>query len=115
MRTPHLLCIALLALTIPRAHATVWRVNNLGYSANFTGTTALQDAFDAASGSDTLHVEASPVDYGDVVLTGKYLIIIGPGYKLGNTPGYNPGLQARNDMATVNSITLGQGTSGTVV
>ena len=67
-------------------NATVWRVNNQGYSADFTGSpgvSALQQAIndDSVEPGDTLHLEASPTDYGNVEVN-KPLVIIGPGYFL---------------------------------
>ncbi|MFY0687116.1 MAG: hypothetical protein JXQ90_08130 [Cyclobacteriaceae bacterium] len=63
------------------AQATIWRVNsNPGAKANFTN---LQSAIDtsAVSAGDTLYIEGSAEDYGDIDLN-KQLVLIGVGYFL---------------------------------
>lgn len=112
-----LACVAMAAQL--ESSATVWRVNNQGYSADYTGSAALQDAiadpFVSPNGTrDTIHLEASPVSYGSVTLT-KPIVIIGPGYKLGQGAANNYGLQANNQMATVNAINLNGGADGTII
>lgn len=126
MRThPAFLAGALLCSTA--AHATVWRVNN--NPALIQGSSSPQnpaycancfDNLQTAAGNpsvgpgDTLHLEASPVSYGNLILT-KRLVIIGSGYLLGQGTANNAGLQASSQMATVARITLNPGADGTVI
>ncbi len=94
-----ILAIAATLLSM-NAHAKIWRLNNNGNNpqpaiiADFTGT--LQAAHDNASvvSGDTIHIEQSPVSYGNCTFT-KRLILIGPGYFL-NT---NPETQVNKDYA----------------
>lgn len=71
-------------LAFQKANATIWRVNNNGFSANFT---SLQDANDDNNviNGDTIHVEGSPITYQHAKIN-KKLIIIGPGYVLNENP-----------------------------
>ena len=94
------------------ANAATWRVNNQGYSSDFTD---LQFAVShpTVNDGDTIHVEPSGVSYGTVVCA-KQLVLIGPGFKLG-LPNGNPDLQANSEMATVNRIQLDAGSEGTVI
>ena len=94
------------------AEAAIWRVNNQGYSADFTD---LQFAVShpTVNNGDTIHVEPSGVSYGTIVCA-KQLVLIGPGFKLG-LPNGNPDLQANSEMATVNRIQLDAGSEGTVI
>ena len=111
MTTWNFLLGAALAMSPLLSHSTIWRVNNLGYSADFT---ALQSAIDSAGAGDTLHVEASTTSYGYVTVD-RPLVFIGPGYKLGQSASDNPELQANAQMATLGGIVLAQFSEGTVI
>lgn len=90
------------------SYAKIWRVNNnSGIAADFT---TLQAAHDGASAGDTLHVEASPTNYGGATFT-KKLVVIGPGYYLNE----NPNTQAIKQTALVSTITLYAGAAGSVL
>ena len=82
----------LLALVLfNSAQAKIWRLNNNGNSpipaivADFTGT--LQAVHDNASvvSGDTIHIEQSPLNYGNCIFT-KRLVVIGSGYFLNKNP-----------------------------
>ena len=83
--------------------ATVWRVNNQGFSAHFIGTNALQDAINSIDvfPYDTLHIEASPINYPSATLN-QPLHLIGPGYLLDE----NPGLQHAQLSAKISGLTI---------
>jgi hypothetical protein len=90
------------------ANATVWRVNNTGgINANFT---TAQSAHDGASSGDTLLFEGSTQSYGNISIN-KKLVIIGPGYFLGQ----NPQTQANFSTALIPSVTFTTGSSGSVM
>ena len=74
--TPLLLAALLPQLTF----SAVLRVNNSGVPAPYT---SLSGAVNAAQPGDTIHVEASPNNYGALNLN-KAVTIIGPGYFLGD-------------------------------
>lgn len=102
-------------------HASIWRVNNNPALVNncdscFTDlAAAVADPRVSPNGArDTIHLEASPMNYGNVTLT-KSFVIIGPGYKLGQGTANNPNLQASNQMATVTRITLTSGSGGSII
>ncbi len=121
MKTTALLLVACLCVATTTGYATVWRVNNNpALVANcdhcFTDlAAAVASPLVSPNGArDTIHLEASPMNYGSVVLT-KSFVIIGPGFKLGQGTANNPGLQANNVMATVTKITCDPGSDGTVV
>ncbi|MFB6320202.1 hypothetical protein [Saccharicrinis sp. FJH54] len=66
---------------LTHSYGTKWRVNNTaGIDADFT---TFKAAHDAASPGDTLMFEGSNLAYGDEDTLSKKLIIIGPGYFLG--------------------------------
>lgn len=92
------------------AYAKIWRLNNNGnnqipvITADFPTSTTLQQAHDNASvaSGDTLHVEQSPVSYGNCIFA-KRLVIIGSGYFLSN----NPNTQVNTSWgATVGNLTF---------
>ena len=102
--------LALLVLcTIPfLANAKVWRVNNNpGIQADFTTP---QAAHNAAAPGDTLHIEPSPINYGNLVLT-KPLTII----SIGNYLSGNPGVQYSPVTGTMQNLTINAGASGSVL
>ncbi len=93
-------------------HATVWRVNNQGYGATFTGTNALLTAISHpdVDDNDTLHVEASPLTYGVITLA-RPLVLIGPGYFLSE----NSPQQANQRTANLSQLTIDFGADGAVI
>lgn len=89
-------------------YAAKYRVNNNpSASAHFT---TLLAAHNAASAGDTLYVEGSPVLYAGITFT-KKLIVIGPGYYIGN----NPMTQAHTQNAIFGITTFDAGSEGSVV
>ncbi|MCI1752385.1 MAG: hypothetical protein LKM36_05775 [Flavobacteriales bacterium] len=102
------------------SNATIWRVNNNPVLASncdhcFTDLAeAVANPFVSANGArDTIHLEASPMNYGSVTMA-KPIVLIGPGFKLGMGTANNPDLQANNQMATATRITLAAGSDGSV-
>ena len=89
--------------------AKIWRVNNNGgVNADFT---TLQAGHDGAASGDTLHLEGSPNGYGGLNCA-KKLIIIGPGFFLGE----NPNTQAVALPAYVSTtVTFNVGSEGSVI
>jgi hypothetical protein len=104
-----MLAVCLTALTVLNSSAKIWRVNSAGLPADFTTIQAAHDAASVAAG-DTLHLEPSVVSYGELVST-KKLVVIGPGYFLNE----NSGQQANPTTATIGSLTLNPGCSGTII
>src|SRR6476620_10631294 len=114
MKTARLLLFGtfFMFLFLQQAYAKVWRVNsNSNYNGtslwgdNFGGTSAypvfkqLADVINSnlitATAGDTIHLEGSSIDYTNVTIT-KKLVIIGPGYFLNeNTNVSNDVLSAR--------------------
>lgn len=109
MRKAIILTACLTVLTVLNSSAKIWRVNNAGLPADFTTIQAARDATAVLAG-DTLHIEASGIFYGALVST-KKLVILGPGYFLDQ----NTNQQANPATATITSITLNTGCSGTVI
>ncbi len=102
----------LLMLFVVNASATVWRVNNNPnmIEGETPGTycdhcfISLQEAIDntfLVEDGDTLHVEASTLSYGDILIN-RPITIIGPGFKLDE----NLGLQANPVHALVSEIDI---------
>jgi hypothetical protein len=85
MKTYFYIATIALLITGLSANAAIWRVNNYpGINADFTN---LQEAINGANEGDTIYVEGSPFTYtplGDNFTINKRLIIIGPGYFLGD-------------------------------
>lgn len=103
-----LFSVLFLFLLVSAANAKIWRVNNnSNVNADFT---TLQLAHDGATSGDTLHVEGSPTSYGGMTCT-KKLIIIGPGYLLGQ----NVNTQALKQTAQVGAISFNTGSAGSVI
>ena len=96
-----------MALMVASAQARIWRVNPEQLAD--PDYTTLQAAHDAASTGDTLSVEPS-FGYDDLTVT-KRLVIIGPGYFLGQ----NPEAQANFTSAGVGNITLNSGSENTII
>ena len=95
-------------LSVNPGFAKIWRVNNNGgVSADFT---TLQAAHNGAASGDTLHLEGSPDSYGGLT-SSKKLVIIGPGFYLGE----NPATQAVALPAYIGNITYNIGSEGSVI
>lgn len=107
-----LLAIALLQLLFINANAKIWRINNnAGVQADFTTADAARSSASVLDG-DTLYFEASPNDYGGIILS-KRLVIIGTGYLLDNAN--NPGLQANTNAAKLANLGIDSAGSGSVI
>ncbi|MEI7725115.1 MAG: hypothetical protein WCK09_08410 [Bacteroidota bacterium] len=107
--TAFLACLLILALFIPCTFATKWRVNNTGIAANFI--TAQQAAGSASVIiGDTLYLESSVVSYGSLTLS-KRLVIVGPGFFLGQ----NPATQANLAPAILDNLVFTTGSKGSHV
>jgi hypothetical protein len=108
MKKIHLLTVLLFCVTPFIANAKIWRVNNNpGIQADFTTP---QAAHNAAAAGDTLHIEPSPINYGNLVLS-KPLTII----SIGNYLSGNPGLEAAAVTGTMQNLTVSAGASGSVL
>ena len=108
MKKTQLLTIFLFCATPFIANAKVWRVNNNpGIQADFTTPQAAQNA---AAPGDTLHIEPSSINYGNLVLS-KPLTII----SIGNYLTGNPGLEAAPVTGTMQNLTVNAGASGSVL
>ncbi len=100
--------IILLSLCWLSLNATSWRVNNNpAIDADFDDINA---AIAAASAGDTLYIEGTQYNYGEVTLD-KPLVIIGPGYFLLE----NDSTLANPLMAQVGEFTISQNASGSAV
>jgi len=108
MKTIKTLSVLLLIIIGLFAQAAKYRVNNNpSASAHFA---TLQAAHNAAASGDTLYIEGSPVLYAGITFT-KKLIIIGPGFFIGN----NPMTQAHTQNALIGPSTFDAGSDGSVV
>lgn len=86
------------------AAQNLYRVNNnADFDADYT---TLQAAVTAASNNDTIYVEGSSTEYEGATIN-KPLIIVGPGYFLGE----NPKTQANTSEATFNSAIIFESSS----
>lgn len=108
----YLLALTLLfSISIGSASATVFRINN-GLTENITGRlfTEIKTAHDNVSvrNGDTLMVEGSGKEYGGFTCT-KRLVIIGPGYFLGDNNGVNSVVASAKVSGT---ITFEKGSEG---
>jgi len=106
-RRNFLILLILLSFSTGILNATVRRVNNLAGTG--AGYTTLQSAHDAANPGDTLMVEPGK-PYRQLVLT-KRLVILGPGYFLGQNDDSQAGLFS----AQVDSLTFNAGSGQTLV
>lgn len=99
------------------SQARIIRVNSVAAFAT-AGTDCYQtlsSAYAAALDGDTIHLEPSDANYGDLTIQ-KRLVIIGAGYKLGPAAPNNSGLQANTQTSRVNLLTLNNiNSSGTVI
>ena len=94
--------------------AKIWRVNNTGVTADFTTAQTAHDNASVANG-DTLHFEASGLDYGTLSMS-KRLIIIGNGYFLGSTAANdNVDLQANTAPSFITNLYIGSGANNSVI
>ncbi len=93
----------------PALLAAKWRVNNTGIQAHFTTAGGAANS-PLVSPGDTLYFEGSTFSYGAVELT-KRLVIIGPGYFLGE----NDSTQADLKVAIMGSVAFYAGSDGTIV
>lgn len=82
-------------------NSAVYRVNNTGADADYT---SIQAAHDAASSGDSLYIEASPTQYGNLIIS-KKIHIFGPGYFLAQ----NLDLQANVISSKVYDLYLASG------
>jgi len=94
---------------IPLTFAGKWRVNNAGIAADFTTAQAAANSSSVLSG-DTLYFEGSLRYYGSLTLT-KRLVLIGPGYFLGQ----NPETQVNLAPAVIEGIVFNPGSKGSVM
>jgi hypothetical protein len=104
-----ILIFAILCLTNSFSHAAKWRVNNTGIAANFTTASEAVNSPLVLAG-DTLYFESSMVSYGGVNIT-KKLVLIGPGYFLGE----NDSTQADTKPSTLSSTSFNMGSQGSIV
>lgn len=108
MRKQLILVTTLAMVALTNVQAKIWRVNNMpGVNANFM---TLQAAHNGAKSGDTLYLEGSPTSYGGLKCS-KGLFILGPGYFLNQ----NLNLQANSLEASVGTIDLDLGSSGTTL
>lgn len=91
-------------------YATKWRVNNTGLPADFTYPHVALSSPLVLEG-DTLMIESSILNYGNVDNLNKRLVIIGPGYFLGE----NDSTQADKKPAIIRNVSFGAGSSGSVI
>jgi hypothetical protein len=102
------LLMLITALTL-NSSAKKWRVNNTpGINANFSTLVA---AYNGSSAGDTLYLEGTAIVYVPPDTIKKKLIIIGPGYLLGN----NDSTQANTAPAFIANLTFGKGSDGSVL
>lgn len=91
--------------------AKIWRVNNnVGVIADFTSLSAAVNSV-SVNPNDTLHIEASPNDYGSAVIA-KTLVVIGVGFNLDPGAGGNAGLQTGINNSSVSTVTINNGANG---
>lgn len=104
-----LLLAAVLLFIASVSSAKSWRVNNNGFSANFTSlATAVAD--NNVLNGDIIYVEGSAIAYEPIELN-KKLTIIGPGYWLSQNPN-----TATNVLgAAIPYITFGEGSDGSTL
>jgi len=91
------------------ALAEKFRVNNTGIAANFTSAQQAASSSSVHAG-DTLYFEGSMFSYGNLEVT-KRLVLIGPGYFLGQ----NPETQANIAYARIENLNFSLGSKGSVM
>ncbi|HNY02199.1 MAG TPA: right-handed parallel beta-helix repeat-containing protein [Bacteroidales bacterium] len=99
----------LTCLGMMSTYAAKWRVNNSGIQADFSSASAAANS-PLVSAGDTLYFESSTFSYGSLDLT-KRLVIIGPGYFLGE----NDSTQANPQTAVLDGFAFTLGSDGTIV
>lgn len=105
-----LLFVAMVVCTTTAAHAKIWRVNNnAGVVADFSTISAALSSASVVNG-DTIHLEPSATNYGNIALT-KQLVIIGNGYLLSGASG-NSGLQENTNLSLAGAIQATAAASG---
>jgi hypothetical protein len=103
-----LLSVLFTVAFLQSSFAAKWRVNNSGVAADFTTIQAAHDATSVLAG-DTIYLESSSTLYGGLTST-KKLIIIGPGFFLGE----NDSTQANVAPAMIGLCYLNAGSEGSV-
>ena len=99
----------ILCLNVNSIYAKKWRVNNTGIPSDFTTANAAVNS-PLVSNGDTVYFESSMLSYGGLYLV-KRLVIIGPGYFLGE----NDSTQADLKPASFDQATFSTGSNGTIV
>src|SRR5690606_16260172 len=89
-----------------QSDAKIWRINNNGFSSNFSNLQAANDDANVMAG-DTLHIEGSNTVYTGANIN-KKLIIIGPGYFLNE----NPKTSTTVSTAMMNLVSFRPGSAG---
>lgn len=92
------------------SYATKWRVNNTGIQADFTWAYQMVNSSLVQSG-DTVYFESSASNYGNISGLSKRLVIIGPGYFLGE----NDSTQANIQPAMLDNLEFNNGSQGSVI
>lgn len=106
----HLFLLVSVLMFFQDAFAAKWRVSNVpGINSNFTNLQQANDSTGVAAG-DTVYLEGSTVNYGNVTLT-KKLIVVGPGYFLGE----NDSTQANKVPATLTNLVMNGGSENSVL
>ncbi len=107
MKTRLLLLCAVFVACIQQTNATIWRVNNNGYSANFKELQEANDDPNNVVDGDTIHLQGSATIYKGATIT-KRLIIIGSGYFLP----YNLNTSANKLTTNISDIAFKGGSAG---
>ena len=104
------LSLTMIVAMIATTHATVWRVNNItGTDADFTSAQSAHNNQYVMAG-DTLYIEPSTDDYGDLTLT-KKLVIIGNGYFVAQ----NPETQTNPNYSKLSIVSFNSGSQGSII
>ena len=107
MKTSYFLTFSLL-LCVLFTEAKVWRVNSTaGVSADFSSITI---AYSSANPGDTIYLEPTATNYGNISLA-KKLVIIGNGYFTDQ----NPATQADFNQSLLGTVTFNPGSEGSVI
>jgi hypothetical protein len=108
-----LLCLLAVISFSVAANAKIWRVNNVGYGANFTSLQQANDNPNVGANSlvpDTIHLEGSNTVYDGANIT-KRLVIIGAGYFLPE----NSNVSFNNMETKISNIYFNTGSAGSQV
>ncbi|MDN5203866.1 NosD domain-containing protein [Fulvivirgaceae bacterium BMA10] len=111
MKKNFILTTIVLLWVVVVSEATIIQVNNNpGTSADYS---SLQEAIDNANTGDTIYVAGSPNAYDGTTLIrlNKGLVIIGPGYFLGE----NPNTQALNQTAKIYQMEIGESADNAII